>query len=210
MNQTDLDAVLDALAGPAGPAWPPPPDTRVVTTWTDEATGLRCAMRPTAAFPGGWCAYLDVPEGAALEDIGAPADWVGSYEGMPGWDTGHPWTEGWTEEQVRAELTRQSAVALRLAREPRWDGSDLDRVALGMGTPTLGIYIHVPGEGCKGGIRVEKKPRGIRIEWWRWTPKSCKQHKAASVEEAALAIVAAGAPVPPPEMVSRLAAWMAL
>lgn len=46
------------------PAWLTYTESRPVITWTDEATGLRCAMRPTGAFTGGWCAYLKVAVGA--------------------------------------------------------------------------------------------------------------------------------------------------
>lgn len=98
------------------PAWLTYAEPRPAITWKDEATGLRCAMRPTGAFAGGWCAYLEVPEGVALEDLGAPAAWVGVYESMPGWDTAHPSTEGWTWHHVRDELTREAAVAHRLAQ----------------------------------------------------------------------------------------------
>lgn len=184
----------------------PEESPRPVTTWVDEATGIRCAMRPTFGVPG-WCAYLDVPPAVALEALGAPAAWVGCYEGMPGWDTGHAWTEDWTEGQVRAELTREATVVFRLIHEPQWDGSDLDQVPQGTGNPVLGIYLRLLNVGCRGGIRVEKTPRGPRIEWWRQTPKSCKLYRAASVEEAALAIVAAGASEPPPAWVKRLATW---
>lgn len=210
----DLDAIFAAL-GPAPLPWIVP-EPRVVTTWTDEATGLRCAMRPTGAFPGGWCAYLEVPEGVALEDLGAPADWVGAYEGMPGWDTGHAHMEDWTEERVRAELTREAGVARRLTPPPepwpRWDGSSLDSVLLngeieGSVYKNAGIFLSGEDHVCKGGIRAEKKPRGTIIEWWRRTPKSSKMHRVATVEEAVRAIVAAGASEPPPRMVNRLAAW---
>ena len=59
------------------PAWLTYAEPRPAITWTDEATGLRCAMRPTGGSMGAWCAYLEVPNGVALEDLGAPADWVG-------------------------------------------------------------------------------------------------------------------------------------
>lgn len=205
----DLDQAILAAAGPMPPFWAAPTEPRVVTAWKDQATGLRCAMRPTGAFAGGWCAYLEVPEGVALEDLGAPADWVAHYEGLDGWDTGHAWLEEWTEEQVRAELAREAAVAHRLAQWPRWGCEALDRAMENSYFDSTGIFISKSKEDgfCLGGIKATRKPRGIVIEWWRWTPKNCKIHRAVTVEEAARGMVAAGASEPQPRMVKRLGEW---
>lgn len=203
----DLDAYLASL-GPMPPFWAAPTAPRVVTAWKDQATGLRCAMRPTGGFAGGWCAYLEVPEGVAPEDLGAPAAWVACYDGLDGWDTGHAGMESWTEEHVRAELTREAAVAHRLAQWPRWECSSLDQAMASDYHEVAVISLRSQDLACKGAIKATRKSRGVVIEWWVWKPKGSKIHRAASVAEAVAGIVAAGASEPPPRMVKRLGEWI--
>lgn len=169
----------------------------------ERVMGRQFLLRPKS-----FITYLEVPEGVALEDLGAPADWVGTYEGLDGWDTGHAGMEDWTEERVRAELTREAAAAHRLAQWPRWECSSLDQAMASDHHEVAVISLRSQDLACKGAIKATRKPRGILIEWWRWTPKGCKMHRAASVTEAVAGIVAAGASEPPPRMVKLLEQWV--